>query len=846
MDHSVGSPDRLGAVGRGARQGARERLAGQLLHWGRIDDIEEIRRLVRRMATERVRIRRALNRRALPETAIVEQVRADDLILLTSNFENVDSDSWVLSATVEDSPYVFVVEVLERYKAGRARVELPKAILRAERRDRVRSLGGLGASPSRVRLTVASKEACEGKIRDLSPSGLGVLVASESAISTGAAASVLFLDGERAGTEQLGEIRSVVALHDEPGWQRVGVSLRAASTTGVFPVERWSSVVSESRFSRVATRMALAASALRSVPIGTVVRRRKDPSADEVHLVEYRNNEGEHIRAILDSFGDPAGAPVVVIPPAWGKTKETLLPLAATIIACFRDAGRAVSVLRYDGIRRRGESFNEPFCRAPGREHLRFSFSQGVRDIQASLDFVFGPGGINPSTAILVSFSAASIEARRAMAAERKGRLGGWISVVGAPDLQSAMKVVSGGIDFVGGFERGVRFGLQEIQGVLVDMDFAAQDVLDSRLGFMDDAMMDMARISKPITWIHGRFDAWMDLERVKTLMGAGSTDGRRLIEVPTGHQLRSSVEALEVFQLISSEVARLAGVGKVARAVPSPALLARKGKAERSRVRKQGFEARQFWRDYLIGRNGRLGIELMAATSAYRELMSKQVAALSLAPGDCVVDLGSGVGSLGSYLRASSVRPVRVLELDFVCEALRRSRTRYAGASTAGLTIEAVACDLARGGRRGRIPLADQSQDKALASLLISYLEDPGSFLREVRRILKPGGRLVLSTMRPDADTSRIYEEGSLELRSGRVGLDLPRASGGAPLEESLQSFLNDAARLLDLEEQSVFRFFDQKELEELLVASGFEVLGCLRAFGVPPQALVAWARKS
>src|SRR5690606_20110205 len=190
--------------------------------------------------------------------------------------------------------------------------------------------------------------------------------------------------------------------------------------------------------------------------------------------------------------------------------------------ACFRKANRPVSILRFDGIRRRGESFIDPACRVRGCEYHRFTFSQGVRDIHATLDYLFGSSGLNPSCAALVSFSAASIDARRAVALDKTGRLAGWINVVGAPDLQSAMRVVSGGIDYVGGYERGMRFGLQEVQGVTVDMDHAADDAIRNRLAFLDDALRDMACIETPITWIHGRFDAWMDFERVKLLMGAG------------------------------------------------------------------------------------------------------------------------------------------------------------------------------------------------------------------------------------------------------------------------------------------------------------------------------------
>src|SRR5262249_38528400 len=180
----------------------------------------------------------------------------------------------------------------------------------------------------------------------------------------------------------------------------------------------------------------------------------------------------------------------------------------------------------------------------PGSEYHRFTFSQGIRDIQATLDFVYESPRFKPSTVVVVTFSAASVDGRRAVAVESSKRIGGWISVVGAPDLQSAMRVVSGGGDFLGGFERGIRFGMQEVQGVTVDIDHAAAGAIEHGLAFLEDGRMDMAAIDVPVSWIYGQFDAWMDLQRVRALMSVGETSKRRLMSVPTGHQLRSSREA--------------------------------------------------------------------------------------------------------------------------------------------------------------------------------------------------------------------------------------------------------------------------------------------------------------
>ena len=58
-------------------------------------------------------------------------------------------------------------------------------------------------------------------------------------------------------------------------------------------------------------------------------------------------------------------------------------------------------------------------------------------------------------------------------------------------DAQSMLRVISGGIDYVHAYERGVKVGLQEILGTVVDIDFACQLALNGRLAFIEDSRAD-------------------------------------------------------------------------------------------------------------------------------------------------------------------------------------------------------------------------------------------------------------------------------------------------------------------------------------------------------------------
>jgi len=63
---------------------------------------------------------------------------------------------------------------------------------------------------------------------------------------------------------------------------------------------------------------------------------------------------------------------------------------------------------------------------------------------------------------------------------------------------------------------------------------------------------------------------------------------------------------------------------------------------------------------------------------------------------------------------------------------------------------IESKACDAEK------LPFADNFFDSVVAAEVIYYLDHPESFFRESYRVLKPGGRLLISTAN---NTVKIYD---------------------------------------------------------------------------------------
>jgi hypothetical protein len=123
------------------------------------------------------------------------------------------------------------------------------------------------------------------------------------------------------------------------------------------------------------------------------------------------------------------------------------------------------------------------------------------------------------------------------------------------------------------------------------------------------------------------------------------------LIELPTGHQLRTSRKALDVFRLIAGEVARMAGADGVTPLLPDVGALTAQRAEERGRLPRGDVKLVPFWRDYLMGRGESAGIEILTATDMYRDFMARQISLLELRSGHRVADLGAGTGDFVLHL---------------------------------------------------------------------------------------------------------------------------------------------------------------------------------------------------
>src|SRR5918997_3838421 len=111
--------------------------------------------------------------------------------------------------------------------------------------------------------------------------------------------------------------------------------------------------------------------------------------------------------------------------------------------------------------------------------------------------------------------------------------------------------------------------------------------------------------------------------------------------------------------------------------------------------------------------------------------------AAVGDARGLNVLDLGCGTGRHTLWLAAAGAR---VTAVDF-SEGMLAEARRKPGADA----VRFLAHDL-----HDPLPLPDGAFDLVVSGLVLEHLRDLSGFFREARRVLRPGGRAVVSAMHP------------------------------------------------------------------------------------------------
>jgi SAM-dependent methyltransferase len=123
------------------------------------------------------------------------------------------------------------------------------------------------------------------------------------------------------------------------------------------------------------------------------------------------------------------------------------------------------------------------------------------------------------------------------------------------------------------------------------------------------------------------------------------------------------------------------------------------------------------------------------------------------LQKGEMVVDLGSGAG-IDVFLSANKVgRSGRVIGIDMTEEMLERARRNAKKGGYANV-------EFTKGDIEKRIPVDSGSTDVVISNCVINLTTDKVKAFKEIRRILKSGGRMVISDLVADRKADSIDPE--------------------------------------------------------------------------------------
>jgi len=709
----------------------------------------------------------------------------------------------------------------------------------------------------------------------------------------------------------------------------------------------------------------------------------KSPELIRPKSISYTDGNGRKITALLHILDTERPCTAVVIPPAFGKKKEALAPLALTLMANFAAVGENVAVLRYDGIDRPGESDNTNRHARRGYEMLGYRINQGFIDLESSMNWVNNNNIFKVEKTVLVSSSMSALDARRLQSSKDAEKADYWISLMGVSSAQGTLRNVLGGLDVVANHRMGLPIGTMGMLGQLVDMDRMTADMTHLGYATIADARDAMSHIETPVTWMFGVFDKWMIPEEIRDIMSIRSPGFREIIEIPTAHNLRTSNDAISAFQLISSVILRQLYGKDISPVSPDKGELLDLLTRERERITEnEQLDLNRYWKGYLVGENdGEEGYDFYSKLAEFHEFIHLEAALLDPRPGDSIADMGCGTGLVSEAIllrlneNHKELKGTRFTAVDLIDEALDKAAQKYqklckshpdladvqdswtamnlepdalAGIKkivsgsdeklirieelqdrVKGLKSETVdrmqtvsrnmISDILKGriidtgiwneieektssgdvlilrdlnraarfvtgdlleedlkpsrrlgsgplsidrikqirssdlflavldfgdwSRDGRLPIDNESFDAISASLFLSYLYAPGEAVKEFARMLKSGGRLVISTMKPDSDISGIFTKYIAEQSS----LDAKKAKS-EDREKNLRearSMLNEAAALFSLEEDGWFRFFDEAELINMMRDAGLTDIRTFESLGNPAQAIIVTGSK-
>jgi ubiquinone/menaquinone biosynthesis C-methylase UbiE/pimeloyl-ACP methyl ester carboxylesterase len=537
----------------------------------------------------------------------------------------------------------------------------------------------------------------------------------------------------------------------------------------------------------------------------------------ESKFISFTNRRKKNLVAVFDCPSDRknrAELPLIIIPPAFGETKADSIALSYFL------AANGFGVLRYDGTNHLGESEGDIFG---------FTMDSGRDDLIATIEFVTRE--FSPSC---IGIVARSLGWRFSLkVAAKDPRVSFLLGIGGIVNLQASIHAAYQD-DLVELFIQRRYHGtkIEDIFGFEISRDFI-DNAIASGYHNLQTTMKDFSAMTKPAVYMHAEKDVWVSESDV-TLALACSGGKTEFILIPDVlHDIGENPEAaLKVFnntvisckQFLCNETVAPNEVRK-----PDVRLVSSQNRVERERLRKAeslSENEKEFWKVYLKK------YTIINHSEDYSEYLDSVMNACGKLTGhEKILDAGCGPGFLGSWiLCAYGKSGFSYVGLDLVDNVLVDARRLHAdiysdmpGVNRSAGQSWAYVCgnlDSPKSEQKRFICFKDESFDIVICSLLISYLKEPQEFLREIRRVLKPGGRVVVTTLKPHADLSMIFHNFVTVDRS---------------MNEKIKAreLMSSAGMIKMKERLGYYHFFSESELNVLLRESGFEKVSVRRSLG-------------
>lgn len=152
-------------------------------------------------------------------------------------------------------------------------------------------------------------------------------------------------------------------------------------------------------------------------------------------------------------------------------------------------------------------------------------------------------------------------------------------------------------------------------------------------------------------------------------------------------------------------------------------------------------------------------------------------LALAEVAPGETVLDLGAGAG-IDCFLAAREVGPTgRVIGVDMTPAMLQKARANAKSVGAANIEF--------RLGEIEHLPVADASVDLIISNCVVNLSPDKPQVFREALRVLKPGGRMMVSDLVLTRPLTKDMQN-SVDLYIGCVA--------GASMKEDYLRMMSDA----------------------------------------------------